>query len=180
MRSSAPAWRVSVRLEDIPAAGQRFDLEADASTRANLAAAAGLRGLPRLAAAFAVSRHGRDGLHVTGTVSARVEQTCVVTLEPVESEIEEAVDLTFVPSAGRDHSDTLGEGRADATNGGEEEPETLVNGTVDLGVIATEFLMLGIDPYPRKPGAQFAAPAAEEAGGHPFAALAALKKRDGG
>ena len=47
---------------------------------------------------------------------------------------------------------------------------------IDLGAVATEFLILGIDPYPRKPGAVFEAPAAGEGGGHPFAALAALKK----
>ena len=29
--------------------------------------------------------------------------------------------------------------------------------SIDLGALATEFLMLGIDPYPRKAGAEFAA-----------------------
>ena len=51
-----------------------------------------------------------------------------------------------------------------------------VDGTIDLGAIATEFLILGIDPYPRKPGIVFDAPRTGEASGHPFAALAALKK----
>ncbi len=32
------------------------------------------------------------------------------------------------------------------------------DGTVDLGAIATEFFLLGIDPYPRKEGAEFEAP----------------------
>jgi hypothetical protein len=50
---------------------------------------------------------------------------------------------------------------------------------LDLGALATEFLMLGINPYPRKPGSQFAAPVVEDAGEHPFAALEALKKRPG-
>ena len=55
-------------------------------------------------------------------------------------------------------------------------------GVIDLGAVATEFLILGIDPYPRKPGAVFAAPPAApgEAAEHPFAALAALKSRKGG
>jgi hypothetical protein len=51
----------------------------------------------------------------------------------------------------------------------------MIGGRIDLGALATEFLMLAIDPYPRKPGATFEAPAADP-GGHPFAALAALKK----
>ena len=61
--------------------------------------------------------------------------------------------------------------------GGEEPPEPLVDGKVDLGALATEFLILGIDPYPRKAGAQFAPPKVEDAGEHPFAALESLKKR---
>ena len=36
-------------------------------------------------------------------------------------------------------------------------PEPLHDGAVDLGAVATEFLLLGIDPYPRKPDAVFEA-----------------------
>jgi hypothetical protein len=57
----------------------------------------------------------------------------------------------------------------------ENEHEELRNGAVDLGVIAVEFLLLGLDPYPRKPGATFDLPAVGDAEEHPFAALAALK-----
>jgi hypothetical protein len=59
----------------------------------------------------------------------------------------------------------------------EDEPEVLVNETVDLGAIATEFLVLGVDPYPRKPDAIFEAPAAGDSSARPFAALAALKDK---
>jgi len=58
--------------------------------------------------------------------------------------------------------------------------EALVEGTVDLAAIATEFLILGIDPYPRKPGTVFQAPHVGDEIAHPFAALAALKKERGG
>jgi hypothetical protein len=51
----------------------------------------------------------------------------------------------------------------------------LADGTADLGTIAAEFLLLGIDPYPRKPGAKFAPLAAEGVATTPFAALAKLK-----
>ena len=37
----------------------------------------------------------------------------------------------------------------------EDPPEPIVNGAIDLGALAAEFLMLGLDPYPRKPGAVF-------------------------
>jgi hypothetical protein len=56
----------------------------------------------------------------------------------------------------------------------------MVDGVVDLGAIATEFLILGIDPYPRKPGAVFEPPQSGDGEASPFAALAALKKNDRG
>ncbi len=60
------------------------------------------------------------------------------------------------------------------------EPEPLVDGIVDLGALATEFLILGLDPYPRKPGAAFEPPREGAADGGPFAALAGWSKgRDG-
>ena len=55
-------------------------------------------------------------------------------------------------------------------------PEPLLDGGVDLGAIATEFVLLGIDPYPRKEGAAFASPEVDSEDSGPFAALAALKK----
>ncbi len=62
----------------------------------------------------------------------------------------------------------------------EEPPEPLVEGKIDLGAIATEFLLLGIDPYPRKAGAEFApVKTDDDAGARPFAVLEALKKRLG-
>jgi uncharacterized metal-binding protein YceD (DUF177 family) len=158
-------WRVPVRVEDIPETGRRYDLAADEATRTALARAAGVDRLARFEAVFDVVRYGRDGLHVVGTVSATIGQTCVVTLEPIETELEEGVDLTFLPR--READDEMVEGR--------EPPESLIDGTVDLGAIATEFLLLGVDPYPRKAGAVFDAPPADDPAGHPFAALAALK-----
>src|SRR5580704_226294 len=89
-------WHVPVMSEDIPETGRHFDLQADAQVRAAVAAVAGLRELPRLQASFDVTRRGAEGLHVTGSVSATVGQTCVVTLEPLASEIAETVDLEFV------------------------------------------------------------------------------------
>jgi hypothetical protein len=179
MSASGPAWHVPVRVEEIPVTGQHFALAADSAARGRLARTAGLLELPRLEATFAVTRRGRHGVHVAGTVSATVRQTCVVTLDPVESEIEEAVDLTFLQKSGRGSANAQLPADEEVPLGVEDPPEPLVDGTVDLGAIATEFLILGIDPYPRKAGALFAVPASEEDRGHPFDALAALKKRDG-
>jgi hypothetical protein len=61
-----------------------------------------------------------------------------------------------------------------------DDTEPLLDGKVDLGGLATEFLILGLDPYPRKPGAVFQPPADTSVDEGPFAGLNALKKgRDG-
>jgi hypothetical protein len=62
----------------------------------------------------------------------------------------------------------------------DEAPEPLLGDTVDLGAIATEFLILGIDLYPRKSDAVFQAPPIEDKTEHPFAALATLRRGQGG
>jgi uncharacterized metal-binding protein YceD (DUF177 family) len=169
-------WHVPVALDDVPEEGQHFDLAADADTRAAVARAAGLRDLPRLEASFDVTRHGNGGLRVAGRVAATAGQTCVVTLEPLANEVTEDIDLLFAPPAEvpRD-AETASK---DLSAGDKTEP--LVDGRVDLGALATEFLILGLDPYPRKPGAIFQPPVDSRPDEGPFAALGALKKgRDG-
>jgi uncharacterized metal-binding protein YceD (DUF177 family) len=167
-------WSVPVTVHEVPVTGRRFELAADEAARAAIAKAADLRALPRLEASFDVSRLGTGGLHVVGHVCATVGQVCVVTLDPIESEVEEMVDLIFVPGAAAALDDAAGRvGIVEATD---DAPEPLVGDSIDLGAIATEFLILGIDLYPRKPDAVFQAPPVEDKTEHPFAALAALRR----
>ena len=166
-------WSVPVAVEDIPASGLHIEIAAPAATLAELAALASVRDLARLSAAFDLTREGAK-VHIAGHVVARVEQNCVVTLEPIEQDVAEVVDVTFaaVPA---DKVPAEIEVQVD-----KEPPEPLVDGKVDLGALATEFLVLGVDPYPRKSDATFTPPAVENAEAHPFAALEALKKPPGG
>jgi len=171
-RPATNPWSVPVRRDDVPEAGLHLNLTADATTRGAIAALAGVTGLPRLAASFDIARQGR-GLRVDGEVSATVEQTCIVSLEPMTSEIREPVELVFMPAGASAQAVAIGE---DLDPTAADEPEVLVDGVADVGAAATEFLLLAIDPYPRKPGAVLDTPTSDDAGAHPFAALAALKK----
>lgn len=173
---TATPWRVPVRLEDIPEAGAHFALSADGDTRAAVAQVAGLRQVDRLEAEFDVVRHGA-GLHVGGRVAATVGQTCVVSLEPLTNEIEEDVDLVFMPQSAPELAAAKEtEGAQESLEVKGDEPEVLVDGTIDLGALATEFLILGRDPYPRRPGAVFEPPQDLTREESPFAVLAALTK----
>ena len=97
----------------------------------------------------------------------------MVTLEPVANEIKEAVDLLFVPPQPAAEE---GEAAAEPRDVKWDDPEPLIDGVVDLGALATEFLILGIDPYPRKPGAIFEPPHNGGPQSRPFAALGKLAK----
>jgi hypothetical protein len=162
--ATTPPWSVPVVAAEVPDTGRSLELVPDEAQRKAIAAGAGLLELPRLEVIFDLTRHGADGLQVAGHVSATVIQRCVVTLfQPPQAE---------VPIA------PVGDTRHQGVDAA-EPPEVLHGGVVDLGAIAVEFLMLALDPYPRKPGAVFEAPPAGDPASHPFAALAALKKDSG-
>ena len=176
MTASERPWSVVVRLDEVGEAARHVELEASEATRAMLAKPAGVDAVERLVARLDLTRRGRDGLRVSGNVRATVRQTCVVTLEPLVNQIDEAVDVEFVP--GRKMADAdAGEVEVVLTQAAEER-EPLLDGSVDLGVLTTEYLILGVDPYPRKEGATFEAPQpASDPASHPFAGLAALQKK---
>jgi hypothetical protein len=180
----APApWSVPVTVDDIPAeTGKHFELAADADARAAIARIAGVRELLRLDATFDVTRQGAAGLHVVGQVSATVGQNCVVTLEPLANEIDEKIDLLFSPPVPEVEPAPVEDDEPGKRSGRSKRnldgPEPLLDGAIDLGALATEFLILGIDPYPRKPGAKFEPPADLKPDPGPFAALAGLAVKD--
>ena len=119
----------------------------------------------------------RAGVDVTGAVRATVVQTCVVSLEPFETLIDEPIDLRFAPereieAAARPFSADAEEGSA----GMADAPEPIEDGDMHLGVVLEEILALAVDPYPRKPGAAFEETAPDDDKiPSPFAALAQLK-----
>lgn len=160
-------WSVPVVVADIPDEGLHRDIEASAEARAGVAALAQVREVTMLTASLDLTRNGAS-VQVSGRVRGRIGQTCVVTLEPIETDIDEAVEIMFAPPVPAAEASRR-------RNAADELPEPLTGSSVDLGAIATEFLILGIDPYPRKAGVEFTPPAAENDDPHPFAALAALK-----
>jgi uncharacterized metal-binding protein YceD (DUF177 family) len=172
----ADPWSVPIAVLQIPDTGLHRDLEADQATRTAMAEVAGLREIISANASLDVTPD-RDGrFHVTGRVRARIGQTCVVTLDPIENDIDEPIDLMFAPPEQIPVLADLVDEAAESDSEIPDPPEPIENGFIDLGRLATDALLLAIDPYPRKPDAVFkpviTAPDPED---HPFAALKALK-----
>lgn len=174
-------WSFPVLVSQLPEAGLHQVLETTPAQRELLAAAAGVNAVLKAEAALDVIPESGGRVHITGTVRARVEQTCVVTLDPVENDVEEPIEVTFAPP---DQISAMPKS-VQKEQGDDAEipdlPEPIINGAIDLGQLATEFLVLGIDPYPRKPGVAFVPPETPmDPDEHPFAALRALKDAPSG
>lgn len=161
-------------------------VNADADERLALAQLDGMERVDRLEGRFRVARLG-SGARVTGEVEAEVVQTCVVSLESFTAVVREPVDVRYAPqeqvaeleaAAARNSGDSFEEVVDPA-----EVPDPIVEGRIDLGALAAEFLALGLDPYPHKPGVQFEAEAREaearEAERDNVSPFAALRARQG-
>ena len=169
-----------LRTAEVPPEGLEIDLVANDAERDALARLNALVAIPALAARLRVRHWRGDGLEVEGEVRATVRQTCVLTLDEFDQEIVAPVHMRFAPP--RDPAPTRRPRHArtgdteddDALTVGLEDdpPDPLVGGGIDLGAVVSEFLTLALDPYPRKPGAQFVEPNPENrAEASPFVVL---------
>ncbi|MDK9697861.1 MAG: DUF177 domain-containing protein [Siculibacillus sp.] len=182
MTNSEHPLPLTLQPGEVSPSGTRLKIDADADRRVALARFADVVSITSLAAEVLVTPWSGDGFAVSGTVRAKLVQTCVVTLEPIETSVEETIDVKLVPPEAMAKyeiaPDENGEIDLDAST--LDQPDPIEDGVIDVGGIVVEHLMLGIDPYPRKPGAVFDAEEIGVGDGReklsPFAALARLKK----
>ena len=144
-----------------------LDIEVKA-TKAECAALAERMGLPKILALscrFHLTPELASVVVASGHLTARVVQTCVLTLEEFKATVDERFRVRFVPA-----------GMEDDDIDPESDDEIPYEGsTVDLGEAAAEQLGLALDPYPRMPNAVL--PEVEDEGEeHPFAGLAAMRR----
>jgi hypothetical protein len=172
-------WSVPVPVVQIPETGLQRDIQASPAECQGVATLGGLLGVAGLKASLLLTPMGQGNVRVVGSVQGRVGQSCVVTLDPIESDLDEAIDLMFSPpSQIRELAESVDED-IESDQETPDPPEPIEHGLIDLGKLATDALFLGLDPYPRKPDAVFDLPQTPpEPGDHPFAALKALKDAD--
>lgn len=156
-----------VGVDRLPLGRGSVTVTASPAECAALAADFDIPGIRDLVGRFAIAG-ATSRLTVTGTVEAVVTQVCTVSLEPFETPVREPVEVVFTDTdrlAGTDAEDA-------------DVPDPLVGGRIDFGGLTAEFLALGLDPYPRKPGISFEPVAAGDDPG-PFAQLRTLHDRAG-
>jgi uncharacterized metal-binding protein YceD (DUF177 family) len=152
--------------------GERLALVADDAELKAVAKRLGLASLGRLEAHVSLSRTG-EVVRANGRLLASLEQSCVVTGDPIAAHVDEPFSLLFTPEpqvGGPDEEIELGEADCDVV---------FYDGAViDLGGAIADTLALSVDPYPRSAGADAVLKEAgvlTEEQASPFAVLAKLK-----
>ena len=156
----------------------REEIEATEAERGALARRFDLVALPRLRAEVTLTPTAMGQVRLDAKLEARVVQSCVITLEPVEAEIAESFTVFYAeagPAAG---------GNVDLPIDDESWPEPIVGGRIDIGEAVAQQLAVSLDPYPRVPGARLdsdyaAVDEPPPARANPFAALARDKRPRG-
>ncbi|MDA7948301.1 MAG: DUF177 domain-containing protein [Hyphomicrobiaceae bacterium] len=180
-QSDGPFSR-AFKATEIPAAGIAETIEATGEQRDAVAALLGIVELALFRVEFRLISCGLRKFRLKGQFAADVVQNCVVTLDPVQNRIEEEFDIEFWPSSDVERMES-GDGPQDMdvpVDGPEPLPE---NGMIDVGHVAYELLASALDPYPRKPGAEFSWKESDGGGGDsegdkPFANLDIMLRRN--
>ena len=157
--------------------GERVELSADEAERQAIAGRLDLPSLDTFQAHATLTRKG-EMIEAQGRILASLQQSCVVTGEPVPAHVDEPFSVLFMPEPEASRSD-------EGIELGPADCDVVFHdgSTIDLGTALADTLALSLDPYPRSAGADAALKEAgvlSEAEAGPFAALAQLKKGSDG
>jgi uncharacterized metal-binding protein YceD (DUF177 family) len=173
-----PPLARTLRVDELKEGDERV-IEVNRAERDAIAALLGLRALDRLNFTFRLHPRGQTCLALQGTLAAAVTQTCVVSLEPVESTLDVPVEVEFWPVPMID--DLAASPDEAASHGTLDWPEPIEGGKIDLGPVIYETLATALDPYPKREGVSFEWTEAPSTGAEPeqaespFGALKRLK-----
>ena len=168
-----------MRVDHLPREGQVVTIEANAAEREELASFYKLPDIAALTATLRVEPWGRGGARVTGAVHGELTQLCIVSVEPFPATVDEDVDVRFAPQKAAERKSSTDEEAQTFSLTDEDEPDPVIDGKIDLGALTAEFFALGLDPYPRKPGALLDEErTSSEPALSPFAALVHRDKPD--
>jgi uncharacterized metal-binding protein YceD (DUF177 family) len=164
--------------------GTALEISASDSERTALAKRFGFLGLPAFSARVTVDRRPGDQVVVEGRLRGKIVQACILTLDPVTQELDEAFRIVFKQGLAEEKDPESGEALVSAQT---DSPEPLAGNLLDVGEIVAEQLSLAAEPYPRKHGVKLedvlpkprkdGRQGRHEPRRHPFADLAALRDK---
>jgi hypothetical protein len=163
---------------NIPDVGLQVERAASPEECEAIARALDLVACSSLTVSYALVPRSGGHFRLTGDLKAQIEQSCVVTLEPLTNDVVESFGVDYWPET---EIPSPASGVIDVHD--EPDLEPIVTGRINVGRVIFECLAGAIDLFPRKPGVTFEGPVASpENGGSgksdgPFAALARMKSK---
>lgn len=171
-------WPVQIKLGEVGREPKTYAFEADLPARREIAKRLDLLSLDSFTGEVTVTPW-LDGAAIDGRYRAELAQTCSVTAEPLPQSLGNRFSLRVLPQGSLHNSDQAAVGGEIEINlEADDPPDVLEDDSLDLTGYAVEHLGLDLDPFPRKPGAEFTPPE-DKADLSPFAVLKAFKPRDG-
>ena len=165
-------------------AGDTVTFTADADQRAAIAVWSGVLSIDSFSATVTLRKLAPTRFGLDFTVTADLQQACVVTLEPVPAHLETRFsrELLFAGPARR-KPDAKPHDKGDESNADlvldaseEEGAEEIESLHFDLAGPVLEEYVLALEPYPRRPGVAFTPQSdASDRPESPFAVLKGLK-----
>jgi uncharacterized metal-binding protein YceD (DUF177 family) len=157
-------------------AEKTFEIEATAQECEALAKRFNILAVQSLKAIIKLSLRAKGKLiKLRGAFQAEVIQSCVITLDPVYSKLEDNFSLSYSETVDNSAPEI------DISIEGEDYIEPLLSDSLDIGEAVSEHLALALDPFPRKKGAVFVYSDKtdqfdNEVKPNPFSVLKSLKK----
>ena len=173
--TSAPPYSRFFDLSSLSEAGRDESFTVPQTACQDIAAFYDIDGVEDFAARFRLSRLAKNEYALEGHFSATILQTCIVTLQPIRTVLDQDFSRRYnvVPRRAVAREPSTVDIQLD-----DDEVETLSGSSLDLAVPLLEELSLMIEPYPRSPGAEFDhSGQGDSARESPFAILKALKDR---
>ncbi len=150
-----------------------FDISPTAEESEAIARLLGARSVRKMRF-FGALRPIADGWGLTARLGATVVQTCVVSLDPVTTRVDDDMSRRFLATLKPDGPEVV------LLPGDADDDVEPLGARIDLGAVALEALALALPAYPRKPDAALAdtePDAGQTRREKPFASLAALRER---
>jgi len=174
----APLWSQPLRLAELPQKRRAFSLTPDVETRNAIAKELGLLGLRKVRFSGEITPYGASDWRLNARLGATVVQTCVLTLAPVTTRIDENISRGYLAES------AVSQGDGEHEMPGDETLEPLGE-VIDPGLVMVEALALALPSYPRALGAEltdtdFAGPGIKpmtDEDARPFAGLKGLREK---
>lgn len=148
------AWagiELNIPIDKVPPQGLTLPIKLTEEHKDNLKKALNLIEIENFQGEIKVTQSGKENFLVKGQISAKITQSCVITLEPVYSSLSEDINTKFVPQIEQETISPQDEIEINPLE--EQDLELIEQEQLNIGKLIYETFSTSLDPYPRTEGA---------------------------